>query len=360
MTVFVNGRFLTQPVSGVQRYARELLSALDHLLAQSGGPDIEVLLPYDVATPEWQVLRTRVVRGGRGHLWEQGALAHAARGGRLLSLGNAGPLTHGAHVVCLHDANLFDIPEAFSPRYRAAHRLLRPALARRAQTLLTVSHHAAGRLSHHLGVPRSRFEIVRNSAAHVLRWPVRHGVPERYGLHPDGYLLSVGNQSPNKNLSALTQAHALAGETAPPLAIVGGAAPGVALADAGQGGRVHMLGRVPDEDLRGLYEGARGFVFPSLFEGFGIPPLEAMQLGVPVLCARAGAMPEVLGQAPVWFDPRDVGDIMVSLQAFARLTARDRRSMAVIGRAVAAQYQWADSARVLRDILMRKPLAHVA
>ncbi|MEM8654408.1 MAG: glycosyltransferase family 1 protein [Pseudomonadota bacterium] len=351
MTLYVNGRFLTQPLSGVQRYARELLGAFDTLLAQDPQP-VEVLAPHPVTVPDWRVLRVRVVRGGQGHLWEQGALARAAQGGTLLSLGNSGPLWHRDHVLCLHDANLYEIPEAFAFRYRVAHRLLRPRLARRARLLLTVSRHSAQALSHHLGVPAARFHILSNSAEHVLRWPARADVPAQYGLTSGGYLLTVGNQSPNKNVAALIAAHGQAGEAVPPLVCVGGAVSGVAATGLGRSSRVRLLGRVPDADLRGLYEGAAGFVFPSLYEGFGIPPLEAMQLGVPVLCARSGAMPEVLGQGPQWFDPRDETDMVAALQRFARLSQTDREAMRVMGRAVAAQYRWRGTAERLQGVVL--------
>ncbi|MEL6807714.1 MAG: glycosyltransferase family 1 protein [Pseudomonadota bacterium] len=353
MTLYVNGRFLTQPVSGVQRYCLEVLGALDQILQRDRGRigPVEVLVPRAVPAPPWQVLRARVLSGGTGHIWEQGTLFHATRGGPLVSLGNSGPLRHRAHILCLHDANLFEIPEAFSPRYRVWHRMLRPMLARRAAVLLTVSRHSAQALSRHLHVDARRFEVVPNSAEHVLGWPSRDGVPARYGLVPGAYLLSVGNQSPNKNIARLIQAHDNAGPKVPPLAIVGGAVPGLTSTGTRQAERVHLLGRVPDADLRGLYEGAAGFVFPSLYEGFGIPPLEAMQLGVPVLCARSGAMPEVLGPAPIWFDPRDPTDIARCLQAFAAMDAVQRRAQSVLGRSVAAQYRWATSAeRLLNSV----------
>ncbi|MEL7091885.1 MAG: glycosyltransferase family 1 protein [Pseudomonadota bacterium] len=350
MRVFVNGRFLTQPMSGVQRFAYEILTALDDSLAATPdrlGP-VEVLVPQPVPDPAWRVLRTRVVRGGRGHVWEQGALARAARDGCLVSLGNSGPLRHACHVLCLHDAHIFDMPEAFDAAYRTLHRTLRPALARRARALITVSRHSARALSQHLRVPRERFDIIPNSAEHVLRLPHDPGAPARYGLTPGGYLLCVGNQSPNKNIAALAAAHARAADRLPPLALVGGAVPGVALAQTG-----HGLGRVPDADLRGLYEGAAAFVFPSLNEGFGIPPLEAMQLGVPVICARAGAMPEVLGTAPIWFDPRDTADITRALRAFAALSPAARTEMRVMGRAVAQAYRWRNSAEDLLAVIDR-------
>jgi len=348
MTIYVNGRFLTQPVSGVQRYAREILQALDQTLCQS--PDLRkrlgpivVLVPKRVKAPDWQMLRLRHVPCKGGHLWEQGALYRASRDGVLISLGNSGPLMQRAHVLCLHDANLWEIPGAYTLRYRLWHRFLRPRLARRAAALLTVSRHSAVSLAQRLGVGEERFRIVPNSADHMLRLPSAPSASERFGLTPGGYLLSVGNRSPNKNLRALIAAHASCDEV-PPLALVGGDVPGVMAVGIGENARVKVLGRVADCDLRGLYEGAAGFVFPALHEGFGIPPLEAMRLGVPVICARSGAMPEVLGNAPIWFDPRDVGDIARAIKVFAKAEDWQRAEMISRGRRRAKEYGWDKSA----------------
>lgn len=357
MTVYVNGRFLTQPLSGVQRYAHEMLGALDQLLCQS--PDLqerlgplEVLMPKEVDAPDWQRLRLRHVPGSSGHVWEQGALWRASREGVLISLGNSGPLLHRAHVLCLHDANLWEIPEAYALRYRLWHRFLRPRLARRAAALLTVSRHSARALARHLDVAEDRFRILPNSADHMLRLPPAPDAPARYGLTPGGYLLSVGNRSPNKNLRALIAAHAACGAELPPLALVGGDVPGIVAEVARGNARVKALGRVPDCDLRGLYEGASAFVFAALHEGFGIPPLEAMRLGVPVICARSGAMPEVLGEAPLWFDPRENGDLARALRCFAAMGDGQMAAMVDRGQAVAMKHDWRKSAASLAGVLV--------
>ncbi|MEL6960635.1 MAG: glycosyltransferase family 1 protein, partial [Pseudomonadota bacterium] len=352
MTLYINGRFLTQPVSGVQRFAREIVCALDDLIAKGRGSfaTARVLVPQGIDAPAYRTLDVCAVPGGHGHLWEQGALTVASRDGVLLSLGNAGPLLHRNHVVCFHDAHLWEMPEAFTPAYRFLHSQMRPRLAKKAAALLTVSDHSMRTLAPRLGVSMRSFTIVPNSAEHMMRGPINADVPRRYGLAPGGYLLSVGNQSPNKNITALTAAHAAVADRALPLALVGGVAPGVAQADA-TGAGVIRLGRVPDADLRGLYEGAAAFVFPSLNEGFGIPPLEAMQLGVPVLCAATGAMPQVLGDGPVWMDPRDTHDMARGLVEISALGGEARAARISAGHTVAARYRWRSSAETVLDVI---------
>ena len=347
MTLFINGRVLTQPISGVQRSAREVLGALDALLVASSDLRsavglVQVVLPKACPLPNWAVLRPKIARGGQGHLWEQTTLYDVSREGVLLSLANSGPLRHRAHVLVLHDAHIYQIPSAFTWRYRRWHRMLRPRLARRAAALVTVSRASAAALSAHLGIPRSRFHIMPNAADHVLDWPSDPAAPLRHGLVGGGYLLAVGNHSPNKNLTALIAAHRFCAEVVPPLALVGGAVPGLNPTHAA-GGRIQALGRAPDADLRGLYEGAAGFVFPSLHEGFGLPPLEAMQLGVPVISSTAGALPDVLGDAPIWFDPGNPSSIARAL----RRMAAERREMRARGLTQAARFSWTQSAHAL-------------
>ena len=306
-----------------------------------------------VRDPGWSAISRRPLGGGQGHLWEQGALWRATRRGTLLSLCNSGPLGHPRQVLALHDTHLWDMPSAFAPAYRAWHRLLRPALARRSAGLIAVSDHARGRLADRLNLPPSRFHLVPNAAGHLGTVAADPGTLDRAGLDPGGYILAVGNQSPNKNLVRLLAAHGLAGDV-PPLVIVGGQVPGVTAAHL-PGGRALTLGRVPDAELRALYENAAGFVFPSLHEGFGIPPLEAMALGSPVAAARSGGLPEVLGDAPIWFDPLDPRSMALALRALAGLGASQRARAVRAGRARAALYDWDKSADRLVHLLTGLP-----
>ncbi|MFD2739618.1 glycosyltransferase family 4 protein [Sulfitobacter aestuarii] len=358
MSLYINGRFLCQPLSGVQRYAGSLLDALDALL------DADVALrarlgavqalhpPGPLRRPEWRHIALCEVAGAQGHVWEQVALLRRARHGLLLSLCNSGPLGHPRQVLALHDAHIWRQPESFAWRYRQWHRLLRPRLARRAARLLTVSRFSAGELGRCLDLSAEDFAIVGNGADHLDHLADHPAALAQLDLPRAGFLLCVGNLSPNKNLVRLVAAHRLAGERLPELVIVGAAAPGVAHSALSAAPRLRLLGRVSDAVLRGLYARADGFVFPSLNEGFGIPPLEAMACGTPVLAARAGALPEVLGPAAHWCDPRDVNDMARALCDFCAMSQAQRRALVAKGRARAARFTWARAARALSAELL--------
>jgi glycosyltransferase involved in cell wall biosynthesis len=303
-----------------------------------------------VRPPGWRVLRAVPLSGPGGHLWEQVALSRAARGARLLSLCGSGPLWLRDQILVIHDANIWDMPASFSPRYRRFHAVMRPLLARRLRTTATVSHAAAAALAPRLGLPKARLAVIPNAAGHLVSVPPDLSVLARHGLGPRGYYLAIGNQSPNKNLARLVAAHAMAATqrpVLPPLAIAGGMAPGLADAPLSAGPGVTLLGRVSDAELRALYDNARAFLWPALSEGFGIPPLEAMALGIPVLSSSSSAMPEVLGDAPLWFDPRETADIARAILAFEALDAGSRAAMVARGHARATVYSWQDSARRL-------------
>jgi len=353
----VNGRFLTQPLSGVQRYALELLTALDALLPADTAP-IPVFHPGPARAdaPRWRILRPVPAPPLDGHLWEQLTLARAARRHRLLSLCGAGPLLHPDQIVTIHDANIWDAPDGFSARYRRFHAAMRPRLAARARATATVSHSAARTLAPRLGLPEARLHVIPNAAGHLIRTAPDPTTLARHGLTPRGYFLALGNLSPNKNLARLDAAHTLAQATdpaLPPLAIAGGLAPGLAAAPPVPRPGLRLLGRVTDAELRALMDGALAFVWPALSEGFGIPPLEAMACGLPVLSSDTSAMPEVLGDAPLWFDPRSTADIARALAACATMPATQRAAMVARGQARARAYSWEDSARRLLALALR-------
>lgn len=349
-------RFLTQPLSGMQRYAEELAAALDARLAEDpeylGGARVVGLAPAGAARQrDWRAIEIRRVGRLKGHAWEQIELARAAKGCVLVSLAGSGPLLHPRHVFAVHDANLFANPHFYSRPYRAWHGFIRPRLAGRARALITISAFSRGELARWCDLPESRFEIVPDSAEHILGVSSQPDVLARRGLEAGRYVLCVGNQSPNKNIALAIDAFAAVAPEGMHLVVAGGAPAALARAHTVEAPWLKALGRVSDGELRALYESAAMFLFPSLYEGFGVPPLEAMALGCPVVSSDSSAMPEVLGDAALFFRSGDADACATRIREVLSLDAVGRRRMAEAGRAQAARYRWLESADRLRKIL---------
>ncbi|WP_341485820.1 glycosyltransferase family 1 protein [Thioclava sp. GXIMD4215] len=363
----LNARFLTQAQSGVQRYAHMLMTAFDRLLehpslAQRLGP-VTAYYPADAGlqvTPAWRHITLEPLPcrwPGGGHIWEQTALARAARGGYLLNLTGSGPALHRDQLLVIHDANIWHVPDAFSRRYRGFHKTLRPVLARRARDLATVSQFSAQELAQVLDQPELRFRVIPNGADHLVPPRDCAAVMSALGLSKNGFFLAVGNLSPNKNLVRLAQAMAKLGYPLP-LVIAGAEASGLAKAglppELAHSGQVRFLGRVDDDTLAVLYANARAFLWPPLREGFGIPPLEAMRFGIPVLSSNSTAMPEVLAQAPIYFEPQDVEDIARAIAQFLALPTEARDAQVIAGYDRARRFSWDRSAKQLAELLTKR------
>lgn len=245
-------------------------------------------------------------------------------------------------VITMHDLLFLDYPPT-PPHGTALYRLLfrvgSAVMARRAAAILTDSEWSRREILTRLRLPAGRVVVTPLGVSPRFR-PIAPAfarpVAARYGLAGD-YILYVGNFRRHKNVGALLQAYAAlpaplrAGVS---LALSGapetGAAPLRAAAEArGLGDAVRFLGSVPDADLPALYSGATLFCFPSLAEGFGLPPLEAMACGAPVLCSDAAALPEVVGKAATLVDARSPEAIAAALEVLltdgsARTRLRER------------------------------------
>lgn len=359
-TRYINGKFTAQATTGVQRVADRLVRALD---ARPGGPPGRWVLlhPSGVQPPPLRHIECRAVgRPGEAlHLWEQWRLPRAARDGALLSLAGSAPWRAGNAACMVHDAAVFDHPEAYSRSFVLWYRTLFRHLARRGARLLTVSAFSQQRLAAALGLPAGRIAVVTSGADHLGSVAPDPGVLARHGLQPGRYLLAVGSANPTKNLDRLVQAFGRLGAGGAPgwqLALVGGRNPrvfagGSALADPPGVVRTGALG---DAALKALYAQARALVFPSVYEGFGIPPLEAMGCGCPVLAARAASIPEVCGEAALYFDPQDTDDIARALRTALQDDAQlDRLREA--GRVHAAGFTWAAAGERLLAALAAGP-----
>jgi len=266
-------------------------------------------------------------------------------------------IRHRALVATHHDATQERFPELF--RNAAAIRGRKGRLYRRADLVICVSESAQQDLMEIHGVEKARIRLVHHGVTPVA---------ETAGAFHDGdigpYVLYVGSRSAYKNFPALIQAFAATDSArSMRLVVAGGGAwsdtERAAIAEHGLEDRVVLLPRVDEARLGGLYRGAALFVYPSLYEGFGLPPLEAMSVGCPVLVSRTSSLPEICGDAAYYFDPATKGALEQELQRLLADTAL-RVSKADAGRARVGRYTWESAATgtlaVYREALDRAQL----
>jgi glycosyltransferase involved in cell wall biosynthesis len=355
--VSINGRFLTQPLTGVQRFARELTVALDRAIGAGALPaplratNWRILVP-EGAEVEIDLAHIRLERHGRGtgHLWEQTTLSRVARSDILVGFGGSGPLLHPRQLVVIHDVTIFRHPEAFSRGYRALHKLLGFVLTRRAR-VATVSEFSRRELGAVFRVPSEGIAVIHNAPDHFAATAPDPSIVARLGLAERGFFVLVGTLKPNKNVDFAVRAFRESALPGQKLVIVGGIhghvfkGGGIAEADD-----LIFAGRLSDAEIAGLERRASAFLFPSLYEGFGIPPLEAMTQGCPVLAADIPAVREACGEAALYFDPRDGESLKRAMRSLLAEPER-REALVAAGHANLARFSWGRSAASLLAIL---------
>jgi glycosyltransferase involved in cell wall biosynthesis len=286
------------------------------------------------------------------------ARAAARRAGLLFSPANLAPVAWPRNVVVIHDAAALREAGWYSRGYVAVQRALLPRIARRAVHVVTVSEFSRSEIITLLGVAPDRVSVVPG------------GVDERFSSEADPepaaarlgltrpYVLTVASATARKNLDALAPAAGALAREGVDVVAAGGDRPQFA---GGGGAGLRRLGHVDDDLLPGLYAGARAFVLPSLYEGFGLTCLEAMASGVPVVAADRGALPETCAGAAVLVDPTDpaaIADALVRVLGDPALAATLRAA----GRARAGELTWERSAREInaRLLALRRTSGRVA
>lgn len=335
----MNGRFRVHRITGMQRYAYELHQRLaEHIT---------------VIEPKGQL------KGIAGHAWEQTVLPWSAGNRLLWSPCATGPVFRARQVVTIHDIFPVDFPAWFSGNFAKAYQLILPRIANSARRIISVSEYTKRRIVEAFGVPEEKVTVVYSGtsgqfglqtpqaledAAAVLKLPSRK------------YMLSVSSLEPRKNVRGILAAWEQALPYLPEdlwLVLAGGA--GSQRVFAGLNlqkipDRVFFPGYVEDQHLAALYAGATSFIFPSLAEGFGLPVLEAMSCGAPVLTSNNSSLLEIAGNAAVLSDPEKPSDIARSIVLMAQ-DENLRRSLRDSGLKRAATFTWDRSAAQTWQVL---------
>lgn len=276
--IVVNGRFLSRRITGVERYGREILNHI--------GSNCRV--------------ETMSKNGVAGHIWEQFVLPGRLKPETILwSPANTGPLTVSHQALTIHDLSPLEHAEWFEKSFAVWYRLFLPVLAKKAQVIFTPSEYVRQKVLKQLGA--KNVIVTPNGVDKTIFHP---GAARKTDTFLSKYILFVGSLQPRKNLAGLMKAWrmirdefkdtwlVIAGET-------GRVFRSVQFADEE---RIHFVNYVSEVDLPGWYAQAEMLVLPSLDEGFGLPVIEAMACGTPVIVSNGGALPEVAGDAGLVFE----------------------------------------------------------
>ena len=371
LRVGLNLVYFERASGGSGTYARELIRAI---LAVEPETQLTAFvsrsLPDDVLDEPWAP-RVRWVRFGvdaTGNPWhflpELAGIAIAAARRRL-------DVVHGlayiappvaprvATVVTILDTIWMQLPETVDWRFRTVMRGLVPAAARGAERVVAISEAAREDLVAHLGIPRDKIDVTLLGIRPEQRAKPtpEHELRQRLGLDGRPVVLCVAAKRAHKNLAGLVRAVAAMGDGGPQLVLPGAPTDHEtelrALAEQLQAAeRVRFCGWLEESELEGLYALASCFVLPSFTEGFGLPVLEAMSRGVPVVCSDRASLPEVAGDAAILFDPDDVDSLVSGLE---RVLGDERLAADLVarGRERVGAFTWERTARATLDVYRR-------
>ncbi|KAB7729362.1 glycosyltransferase [Rudanella paleaurantiibacter] len=347
--IVINARFLTQRITGTQRFAIELSIRLKKLM-----PDLIFVSPKNILHQDLaRQLEVKTIGNFKnGILWEQIELplylkSHGTP--LLLNLCNTGPLYYTRKVVSIMDISFHLHPEWFSKSFSAYYNFLIPRLVQESIGVITISKASSDDLVEYFNVDPQKIQIIYPGVSKIFDKNV-----EVSNLNNSNYLLAVSSMDPRKNFIGLINAFMNSPLDNVKLLIVGNtnslfAASGIEKL-AAKKDNVEFTGYVGDRELVKLYQNALAFVYPSFFEGFGIPPLEAMACGCPTIVANTTSLPEVCGDASAYVNPYRVDDIEKVITEVVTNESL-RQSLVKKGFERVAKFNWDHSAEKLVSYL---------
>lgn len=346
-TIYINGRFLLSPQTGVERFAYELCKALVNigvkffLICPKNG---ELNAVYE--TEQFQIIRYGI---GHSHLWEQLVLPtyfFFKSNYIVISFTGLGSVLTKHKIMTIHDLSFLENPSWFSKAYYFYYKMMTPLAAITSKKIITVSLFSKKQIIKNYNfINKKNIEVIYNAT--------RFSVKESHKAlqqRKKTYFLAVSSLDPRKNFSRLISAF----EKSPNLylKVVGGKSRIHAFVkEQKQCANIEFIGRVSDSELVHLYENAKAFIFPSLYEGFGIPPIEAMALGCPVLASDIPVIKEVCNDAALYFNPLSVDSIIQTIEDFNLKDNKEIDTLVQKGYKNSQKYSWADSAQKLLSII---------
>lgn len=307
--IFINGRFLSKPITGCERFSIEICRKLKYFL----GDKLKIVAPNNVIHQNLvEELDVEIIGHNKGILWEQIDLPlFLLKNNKplLINLVNTAPIFYKNKVSTLHDIAYKRFPESFDWKFRLIYDLLIPLILKGSKHIFTVSEFSKKEISDFYRIDLENISVIYNA--------VNSDFSPKIKRLPHNYILAVSSISYRKNFHSLIKAFNLLKNKDVYLYIVGAANSSFADVDLQKdldNPNIIFKGRVNDDELIALYSNAIAFVYPSLYEGFGIPPLEAQSCGCPVACSDVASLPEVGADSVLYFDPYSIEDITKKLE----------------------------------------------
>ncbi len=347
--IYINGRFLLQPPTGVNRFAYELCKAFGEL-----GIEFILICPSKVINKEYDIKDFNIRYFGftSSHFWEQIILPLFFINKHnyiLLNFTGLGPVIILKKIITIHDVAFLYNPLWYSFFYRIFYKILTPLCAKTSHKILTVSEFSKSEIIKFINIRKDKIEVVYNAVPSVFYQKNKdnpfHNIHEKY-------ILAVSSLDPRKNFEKLIKAFNKLNDPSIRLFIVGGKNNiyNHTHEEHDQNDKIVWLGRVSDRELINYYKYALCFVYPSLYEGFGIPPLEAMVSQCPVIASDINVFHEIYNKAVLYVNPTDEEQISDAI----RLLVNDeklQRKLVDLGEIQSQLYSWKKSALKVIEIL---------
>lgn len=310
-TIFINAKFLCENLTGIGRYAVEISFELKKKI-----PNVVFVAPKKIVLVEIaKELNVQTFGIFNGAMWEQIELPIFLLKNKnplLLNFTSTAPVFYKNQINTIHDIISIKHPEWYSKKAALYYKLLLPFVAKNCVKLVTVSDYVKKELFFFFNIKPEKICVVSNGISEIFKNEV---VSEKINFE---YILAVGSIDPRKNIKKLIEAFLMLKNSTLKLVLVGKEHPTFATTDFAipieRKKDIIFTGYISDEKLRDYYISAKVFVFPSLEEGFGIPPLEAMSCGCPSIVSNASSIPEVCGDAALYIDPKNTNDIYLKLK----------------------------------------------
>lgn len=309
--LIINGRFLSQQITGVQRVAHELVRELDKLV-ESENIEIVILAPKNIIFENlYKNIKVKKVGYLTGILWEQLELPFYSikEKGMLINLGSVAPIINTG-IVDIHDISFRVNPKFFSKKFSWYYRVLIWILVRTSKKIITVSEFSKQEIIKYYKIPDEKIEVIYNSWEHILRIEQDMSILKKFNLEKKNFYLAVSSVAPNKNFKYIIELAKLYPEKS--FVIVGKKNIKV-FGELGIENLKNLVwcGYVSDEELKALYMTCKGFIYPSFYEGFGLPPLEVMGCGCKnIYVSKTSCLPEIFGDSVVYLNPYKIEKIL--------------------------------------------------